>query len=164
MRAIRSLLLFALGFWSGMMAAAGFAKRAVPSRGDEESDELALVAIMDGIELINRSKAFKGGSMVAWYGGIAVDLREAELAPDARLSVRTLFGGIALTVPPTWRIESSVTALVGGVDVRTPAQDDPDAPVLVLEGKALVGGIAVSIKKGAEMAEPAAPVGEPAAE
>src|SRR5438067_8561414 len=91
MRVIRSLLLFKLGFWAGMMAAAAFVKRAVPSRGDEESDELALVAVMDGIELTNRSKAFTGGSMVAWYGGIAVDLREAELAPDARLSVRTLF-------------------------------------------------------------------------
>ena len=164
MRVIRSLLLFKLGFWAGMMAAAAFVKRAVPSRGDEDSDELALVAVMDGIELTNRSKAFKGGSMVAWYGGIAVDLREAELAPDARLSVRTLFGGIAIRVPPTWRIESSVTALAGGVDAGTPAQDDPDAPVLVVEGRALFGGVAVGTKAEAAMSEPAARVAEPAAE
>ena len=164
MRAIRSLLLFMLGFWSGMMAAAGFVKRAVPSRGDEESDELALVAVMDGIDLTNSSKTFKGGSMVAWYGGIAVDLREAELAPDARLAVRTLFGGIAIRVPPTWRIQSSVTGLAGGVDVDTAALDDADAPVLVVEGRALFGGVAVGTKVDAAMAEPAEHVAEPAAE
>jgi len=143
MRLLRSLAIFKLGAWTGLMIAAAFVKNAVPSRGDEESDELRLVAVYDGIELTNRAKAFKGGSMLAWFGGIMVDLREAELAPDARLEVHSLFGGIALKTPPGWRIDSSVQALGGGVDTRTPAQDDPDAPVLVLEGKALFGGVAV---------------------
>src|SRR5690349_19413715 len=122
MRAIRSLLLFKLGFWSGLTAAALFAKKALPSRGDEDSDEVALVAIFDGIQLKSRCKAFRGGSMLAWWGGIAVDLREAELAPDAHLSVRTLFGGIAIRTPPTWRVESSVKALAGGTETRTYAE------------------------------------------
>ena len=164
MRAIRSLLVFKLGFWAGMTAAALFAKRALPSHGDEDSDELGLVAIFDGIDLENRSKAFKGGSMLAWWGGISVDLREAELAPDAHLSVRTLFGGIALRTPPTWRVESSVKALAGGADVQTPAQDDPDAPVLTVEGMALFGGVAIGAKEEAAMAaagqHAAEPVGE----
>jgi hypothetical protein len=106
-RLIRSLLVFKLGVWTGIAAAAAFVKRSVPSRGDEESDALALVAVFDGIELESRAKAFRGGSMFAWFGGIAVDLRKAELAPDARLSVRTLFGGIEIKTPPTWRIESA---------------------------------------------------------
>jgi hypothetical protein len=82
---LRSLLIFKLGVWLGMATAAAFVKRAVPSRGDEDSDELSLVAVFDGIDLRSRAKAFKGGSMLAWWGGIAVDLREAELAPGARL-------------------------------------------------------------------------------
>jgi hypothetical protein len=149
MRLLRSLLIFKLGAWMGMAAAAAFAKGAVPSRGDEDSDVLALVAIFDGIDLKNRAKAFRGGSMLAWFGGIAVDLREAELSPGARLSVRTLCGGIAVKTPPDWRIESSVKALAGGVDARTPGQDDPNAPVLTLEGMALFGGIAVGAKADA---------------
>jgi hypothetical protein len=116
----------------------------VPSRGDEDSDELALVAVFDGIELKSRAKAFKGGSMLAWFGGIEADLRDAELAPGARLSAYTLFGGIEIETPPTWRVESKTKALMGGIDARTPAQDDPDAPVLTLEGLALFGGIEVS--------------------
>jgi hypothetical protein len=143
MHRLRALLIFKLGAWIGFMAAAALAKRAIPSQGDDESDELALVAIFDGIELTSRARAFRGGSMLAWFGGIEADFREAELAPGARLSANTLFGGIALRTPPGWRIESTATSLAGGVDVSGPASDDPDAPVLTLEGRAVFGGIAV---------------------
>jgi hypothetical protein len=143
MRAIRSVLIFKLGVWAGIATAGFFVKRAFPSRGDEESDELSLVAVFDGIDLKSRAKAFRGGSMLSWFGGIAVDLREAELAPGARLSANTFFGGIAIRTPPTWRIESNATALFGGVDTGSSAQDDPDAPVLTLDGTALFGGIEV---------------------
>jgi hypothetical protein len=143
MRLLRALLIFKLGAWAGMASAAAFVKRAVPSRGDEDSDELSLVAVFDGIELKSRAKAFKGGSMLAWFGGIEVDLSDVELAPEARLSVHTLFGGIAIKTPPNWRVESNAQAIVGGVDTRTPAREDPDAPVLTLVGTAVFGGIAV---------------------
>jgi hypothetical protein len=153
MAALRSLLIFKLGVWVGMMGAAAFVKRAVPSRGDEDSDDLALVAVFDGIELKSRASEFKGGSMLAWFGGISVDLREAELAPGARLTLRTLFGGIAIDTPPSWRIESNVTAVAGGVDTRAPAESDPDAPLLTLEGVALLGGIAVGARRHPVAAE-----------
>ena len=148
MRLLRGLLLVELGAFAGMMAAAAFVRRAVPSLGDEESDELGLVAVFDGITLKSRAKAFSGGSMLAWFGGIEVDLREVELAPDARLSLYTLFGGIAIKTPPDWRLESTLKALAGGVDTRTPTREDPDAPVLSLTGTALFGGIAVGAKTG----------------
>jgi hypothetical protein len=145
MRLFRTLVLLELGAWLGAAAAAAFVKRAIPSVGDADSDEISLVAIFDGVELKSRAKAFRGGSAFAWFGGIDVDLREAELAPGASLSLHTLFGGIAVRVPPGWRVESSLTALVGGVDARGLA-DDPDAPTLKLEGLAVLGGIAVGAK------------------
>jgi hypothetical protein len=154
MRPVRALLTFKLGVWLGLIAGAAFAKRALPSQGDEDSDEVSLVAILDGIELKSRAKAFRGGSMLAWFGGIAVDLRDTELAPGARLSVNTLFGGIALKTPPGWRIESNAKALGGGVDVRTSSQHDPEAPVLTLEGLSLFGGIAALGTADDAIAEP----------
>jgi hypothetical protein len=158
MRTLRTITIFKLGAWVGMLVAAAFVRRAVPSRGGEESDELALVAVFDGIDLKSRATAFRGGSMFAWFGGIAVDLREAQLAPGARLSVNTFFGGIALKTPPGWRVDSNVRALAGGVDAATPAQDDPDAPVLSLSGFALFGGVAVGAKAGPYSDEPADPI------
>jgi hypothetical protein len=149
---LRSLAVFKLGAWIGMLAAAAFVRRAVPSQGDEESDTVALVAVLDGIDLKSRASDFSGGSMVAWFGGITVDLRDAVLAADARLTVRTLFGGIAIRTPPGWRIESDVNVLLGGVDVRDGEEHDPDAPVLVVDGLAVLGGVAIGPKAPASAA------------
>ena len=81
MRLLGRLGLVTAGFFAGFMAAAALLKRALPSRGDATSDEVALVAVFDGTVLRSEAKAFRGGSMLAWYGGIQADLREAELAP-----------------------------------------------------------------------------------
>ena len=145
-RFIRAVFWFKLGFWAGMLASAAMLKRVFPSRGDEESDEVALVAILNGVELKSRAGAFRGGSMFSWLGGIAVDLREAELAPDARLDVHSAFGGIAIRVPTGWRVESSVKALGGGVAIAVPEPEDADAPTLYLDGFTAFGGIAVGAK------------------
>ena len=146
MRLLRGLLLVKLGFWAGMFASAALLKRVLPSRGDEESDEVALVAILNGVELKSRSRAFRGGSMFSWLGGIAVDLREVELAENARLGVHSAFGGIAIRVPTGWRVESNVTSLAGGVAIGVPEPKDVDAPTLRLDGFSAFGGIAVGAK------------------
>lgn len=147
MRFVRKLVTLLLVFTAGMAAAAAIVKRVVPSRGGVESDEVALVAVFDGIELKSRASGFRGGSMLAWFGGIAVDLREATLAPDAHLSVNALWGGIAIRIPEGWRIESNVKAIMGGIDTRAVGADDPDAPTLTLDGLAVFGGIAVGAKQ-----------------
>jgi hypothetical protein len=146
MRFLRAVLLFKLGFWAGMLASAALMKRVFPPRGDAESDEVALVAILNGVELESRAQAFRGGSLLSWLGGIAVDLRKAELAPDAHLDVRSLMGGIAIRVPPGWRIESGVKTLGGGVAIGVPEPESDDAPTLRLDGFTAFGGVAVGAK------------------
>jgi Cell wall-active antibiotics response 4TMS YvqF len=143
MRFLRTLILAKLAFYGGIVAAAAFAKRALPSRGDAESDEVGLVAILGGVELESRSQAFRGGSMLAWMGGIEADLRGVQLAPTAHLTVHTLMGGIEITVPEGWRVESSTRALAGGVQVDVPEPADPAAPMLTLDGLAAFGGVEV---------------------
>lgn len=145
-RLLRALLLFELGFCAGSIASALLMRRMFPSRGDAESDEVALVAILDGIELKSRARAFRGGSMFTWLGGIAVDLKEAQLAPDAHLDVGSLFGGIAIRVPPEWRVEARVKTLAGGVAVKVPGPGSDDPPTLTIDGFSAFGGIAVGAK------------------
>ena len=148
MRPIRALALTTLGAFAGFAAAAAGVTRMHPSSGGEESDELALVAVFDGIDLTNRATAFRGGSVLAWYGGVSLDLREATLAEDAHLSVNALFGGVAIRVPAEWRLESNVNVVAGGADVR-PGSESPDAPTLTIDGTALFGGIAVGPRRPA---------------
>ena len=121
-----------VGAVAGFAAAAALAKRALPSRGSEDSDELALVAIFDGIDLKNRASAFTGGSVLAWFGGVALDLRDAVPEPDAHLTVHALFGGVAIRVPPGWRLVSNLSSFAGGVrrpggGRRQPGRADADA-------------------------------------
>jgi hypothetical protein len=145
-RVLRGLLLFKLGFWAGTFASAALLRRAFPSRGDEESDEVRLVAILNGVAIRSRAHAFRGGSMFSWLGGIAVDLREATLAQPAHLEVGSLLGGIAIHVPAGWKIESDVTSLVGGVAINAPEPEGADAPTLRLTGFTALGGVAVGAK------------------
>jgi hypothetical protein len=151
MRLFRTLALVELGAWMGLVGATLILKRVLRSRGDESSDEVALAAVLDGVTLKSRAQAFRGGSMLAWLGGVAVDLREASLAPEATIVAHSVLGGVAIRVPAGWRVESSAKAIAGGVAIDAPEPDDPAAPTLKIEGFSLLGGIAV----GAKAAEPA---------
>lgn len=142
-RSIRSLFFLLVGLLGGFAAAAAVLRGWLPSRGDETSDSLELVAIFDGIELKSRSAAFRGGSVLAWFGGVALDLSEATLAPDARLDVRAAIGGVAIKVPPGWRIDAETSSMIGGVDVGRGQPDDPDAPTLAVRVTTVIGGVSI---------------------
>ncbi len=151
MRLLRAIGLALLGFWAGLMAAAAIMKRVLRSRGDADSDEVALVAIFDGIDLKSSASAFRGGSMLAWFGGISVDLRAAQVSSDgAHLDLHALNGGIAITVPEGWRVRSTMTAVAGGVDARAPEPEAADAPTLTLDGFAVFGGVAVTARPASD--------------
>jgi hypothetical protein len=144
---LRAIGLALLGFWAGFMAAAAIMKRVLRSRGNADSDEVALVAIFDGIDLKSSASAFRGGSMLAWFGGISVDLRAAQVSSDgAHLDLHALNGGIAITVPEGWRVRSTMRAVAGGVDARAPEPEAAEPPTLTLDGFALFGGVAVTAK------------------
>jgi hypothetical protein len=146
MRVLRTLGVLFVGFYAGFIAAAALLKRVLRSRGGEDSDEVALVAIFGGSELKSRAQSFRGGLMLAWYGGVAVDLREAQLGPDARLSIGALYGGVAIKVPPGWRVEHTARVFSGGVDVDVPEPDDPGAPTLVVEATVAFGGVSIKAR------------------
>ncbi len=135
-------LIVAMG---SLLAGAAVAKRRVPSVGNEDSNEVALTAILEPLAFESHSTAFRGGSLLTWFGGGDVDLRGVRLDPaGATLSVRTLFGGGRVLVPETWNVDLRVMAVFGGsADVRPAFERAPDAPTLVIEGVAVFGGFAV---------------------
>jgi hypothetical protein len=143
-RLLRSVLLVLVGSLAGFAGAAAMLRGWLPSRGDETSDELALVTIFDGVDFTSRSEAFRGGSILAWFGGVAIDLSGVTLAPDARLDIRAVFGGVAIKVPTGWRVDADATAFAGGVDARLPDPAEPDAPTLVVRAVSIMGGVSVA--------------------
>jgi hypothetical protein len=140
---LRSLV-FAAGLLTGLTAAATVARLFIPSRGDEDSDELALVAISNGIELESRATAFRGGTVGIWMGGVELDLSNATVAPGgARLQVTAFMGGLDLVVSPGWRVEVDTRGAAHGVDATLTGQDElPEtAPRLRIGVLAVAAGV-----------------------
>jgi hypothetical protein len=119
----------------------------VRSTGDETSDEIALAAAANGIELRSRATVFRGGSAKAILGGMELDLRQATLAPEgARLEVEAILGGVEILVPESWRVRiAPPRTTLGGIDYPDDLDTLPpsDEPELELALHAVLGGIEV---------------------
>jgi hypothetical protein len=144
---VRRILLFALGFLGGLSAVAVLARNLIPSRGDEASDDLALVAIADGLNLTSRAGAFRGGSLRTWMAGVDLDLRAAQLAPGGgRLEVTALMSGVVIHVPPGWRVRGRSRGLTRSLAWSLDGQDElpADAPTLDVEVLVVGAGVVVT--------------------
>jgi hypothetical protein len=120
------------------------ARRRLPTYGDQDSDTFALVAAMDGVDFASRADALAAGSGTAVAGGIEIDLTEASLADTATLALTAVMGGIDVVVPPEWRVEMSSSVFMGGTDNLTdPDATADDAPLLLVDARAYLGGIAI---------------------
>jgi hypothetical protein len=153
----RLLAVLTAGMVASMVVAAiaaVSAKRHLVPVDDPEADEVQLVAIFDQLAFRSDARSFRGGSVDCWFGGGAVDLREATLDPDgATLRMRTIFGGGQIVVPGSWRVVNDIVVIAGGVaDARPPEDRSDDAPELRLEGVAAFGGFVITseLPAGAE--------------
>jgi hypothetical protein len=145
---IRRIIGLAVVGWIVSMIAASIAalsvkRRLVPTT-DEGADEIVAVSIFGPLTFHSTAQQFRGGSLDCWYGGGALDLRDAILAPGgATLRVRAIFGGGQILVPATWTVVSRVRGMGGLSDARPSMGRPADAPQLVIEGIMFAGGFAV---------------------
>ena len=121
-------------------------KTRMRSWGDEESDSVELVTIMDGLEFASHAKEFSGGSIFTMMGGSEIDLRNVNLAEHgAFLQVRTIMGSTEIVVPEGWRVLLDGMA-VAGVNEKSLNDPDlpPDAPTLELDARTYLGALEIS--------------------
>jgi len=144
LKVVVAFVVVSSGLWGlGLILARRFEHGA----GFAGADDFRIAAFWGGREFSSTSANLTSGWAVAVLAGISLDLRDAKLGPDgASLALRATVGGIAVTVPETWRVivESNITA--GGIDVKTtdPADLPDDAPTLRISATAQSGGIAIS--------------------
>jgi len=132
------------------VGAAIFARRLIPTYGDEDSDTFALLASMSGVEFRSRARALSTGKATAFLGGIELDLRDAVIVDGATLQLRAVLGGISVIVPDGWRVEVRQRVVAGEVVNETEPDEAPeDAPVLIVDAAAQFGGIAIGVKEPA---------------
>jgi hypothetical protein len=130
----------------GVLTVAGaLVRRTVPSFGTESDDAFSRVFVMSGGPFRSAATGLRSGEVLAFMGGAELDLRRATIVDGATLRLRAVMGGIDVIVPPGWRVEAAVSAFMGGVDNRTDPDAHADAPLLLVEAFAVMGGIAVHV-------------------
>ncbi|MGV8965623.1 MAG: LiaF transmembrane domain-containing protein [Cellulomonas sp.] len=125
------------------------------SRGARGTDDTTInsIAIWWGAVRRTRSQRFAGGSLTAIMGGIDVDLREADIVGRADLSVFTVWGGVDIKVPPTWRVQVNGLQLLGGWTDKTALPMNPEAPVLHVHVTAIMGGVEIKNRAAATISD-----------
>lgn len=123
-----------------------FKKEVIFPRNNTDEEKLDYFTVFSGIETRVNSKQFKGGSITAVFGGVELDLREAEMDSNgASLDLTAAFGGIEIKVPEEWRVKVTGTPILGGWSNKTRGadQDDDTRPVLNITCLAVCGGVEI---------------------
>ena len=108
---------------------------------EHTADTTNISAYFSGSETRNNSQNYKGGNISTAFGGVELDLRDAKIKGTATLNVSVILGGLELTVPREWNVESRVTPILGGLDGRKLNNADPKAPTLIITGEVILGGV-----------------------
>lgn len=101
------------------------------------------IAVMSGDTL--RGPVVPGQQLQAWavMGGAVVDLRDQELPAQVHVQAVAVMGGVEVLVPRGVTVRLAGMAVMGGRDVRIDPPR-PGAPVVTVDGYALMGGIEVT--------------------
>lgn len=109
----------------------------------DKNDILDSLSIFGGNQQKVYSKNFKGGDIIAVFGGSDINLTQADFEGVIKLDVVAIFGGVKIVIPPGWEVKSEVTAIFGGIDDKRTLGLTPSEPrkVLIIEGVAMFGGV-----------------------
>lgn len=117
------------------------------SAGDEASDNA--VAIFSGATRRGRWRIGRKTNAFALFGGIEIDLSEAIFEQrEIVINATAIFGGIEIKVPENVTLRGNGTGIFGGFDVKSQDSTDVDAPVVVVKGAAIFGGVEARPKRG----------------
>ena len=131
------VVLIAVGLM--MVFSIGSANR---KRAEESStDDNEKVAIFYGEQSRVRGD-YTGGSATAIFGGVDLDLRQANIKDGTIIDVFTFCGGININLPDDVIVKNEVRGVLGGSDDKTMSK--PSAKkTIYLKGECVLGGLEI---------------------
>lgn len=114
-------------------------------KNDPTDDWLEASMIFSGENRIVVSKNLKGGRLSAIFGGIDVNLLQADFHGTIEIDATCVFGGLELIVPSNWNVKVDMTTIMGGVEDKRPVEligNNPDK-VLIIRGSCVFGGVEI---------------------
>lgn len=106
-------------------------------------DHLDLSTVFGGGEYTVSSKRFKGGKIDVVFGGIEVDLRDAEIEDDSVVVVASaVFGSVEMRVPSRWEVVVQGTPVLASIENKTVTPGEVSKR-LVVKASVVFGSIEV---------------------
>jgi hypothetical protein len=101
-----------------------------------------MLAIFGGGERKGRWRVRRRTNAVAIFGGHDLDMTDAVFeGREVTIWAFAVFGGIDITVPDSVAVRNEGVGIFGGFAARGGDDPDPNAPVVVVKGLALFGGV-----------------------
>jgi predicted membrane protein len=122
---------------------------ASPTAGGDPRTTVVGAAVFSGLERRVTTQDFQGGNVTAIFGGIELDLSEANMqADEATLEVTAIFGGAEIRVPYSWQVSYRGAPVFGGVEDKTRIRASEDVSgmktkVLNITGAVIFGGLEI---------------------
>lgn len=109
----------------------------------DRNDILESISIFAGSHQKVYSKNFKGGEVVAVFGGSDINLTQADFEGTIAIDVVAIFGGLKIIIPPGWEVRSEVAAIFGGIDDKRTIAAPVEEPskIIIIKGVAVFGGV-----------------------
>ena len=96
-------------------------------------------AIFSGQEINPKGEDFKGATLNAIFGGIDLNLTDAQIQKDTLINVTSVFGGVDIKVPSNVNVKVQGTSIFGGVDNKI-KQYTENLPTIYIKAFCLFGG------------------------
>ena len=120
--------------------------------GEAVRDSRTFVAFMGGVERSGNWAPARKNVVITVMGGADLDFREVDLPPgETEIFIFALMGGVDIVVPPDLAVDATGVAIMGGfAHASAPRINDPNAPVLRVNGFCLMGGVDISVRRPGE--------------
>ncbi|MER6439763.1 DUF1707 domain-containing protein [Streptomyces sp. NPDC001185] len=122
---------------------------AVPTEPDEN-----VVAVFSTAMRKGRWRAGRRIHAYAVFGSVEIDLSEAIFEyQQVAIKAISVFGNVEIRVPENVSLRSSGGGVLGNFEADTLDSGDPDAPVIYVEGLAVLGNVEARPKRGKLVAD-----------
>jgi len=139
--------LLLIGFGVSMLARSIERKKYMDGAPMSSDQNLGIWTVFGGVKRKIDAQDFKGGDVVAVFGGVHLDLRKAAIAGErAVIDITAVFGGVDIRIPEEWSVTVKGAGIFGAFDDKTihPRADlNVKTPQLIITGTAMFGGAKV---------------------
>lgn len=105
------------------------------------------VAIFSGSDRVYNDEVFSGSNLVAVFGGVDLDLRNAKFTKEVVIKAFCLFGGIDIIVPEDMQVKIKSGFIFGGASDERKGDASKGKHTIYIDAVGGFGGISVTDKR-----------------